>query len=287
MAEKPKAHASGKKKEQVKQIEQLLKEYPVIGIIDMSTLPCAQLQSIRIKLKNQMRIYMTKKRLIKLAIENAKKDVKGLEKLEEQLKGIPALMFTKENPFKIFSIIKKNKTPAAAKAGQIAPRDLIIPAGPTEFGPGPIVGELGSLGIKAGIENGKVAIKVDFVAAKKGDPIKEKVIGLLAKFGIKPMEIGLNVTAVFENGSVLTSEILDIDESKYEQDIMAAASWAFNLSVEAAFVTKDNADTLIAKAFREAKFLAVEQGILSKEVVEEVLARVSAQAASLKNELNI
>jgi len=284
---KPKPHVSGKKKQKVSDVEKLLREYPVIGVIDMTMLPCAQLQKMRTQLKGKLRIYMTKRRLIKIAIENAKKDIAGIEKLNDYLKGVPALMFTKENPFRIFSIIKKSKTPAAAKAGQVSPREIVIPAGPTQFGPGPIVGELGALGIKAGIENGKVAIKSDFVAARKGDVIKEKIAGLLSKFRIKPMEIGLNVTAIFENGQIIESGVLDIDEQEYEDKVLSAASWALNLSVEAAFITGENAGILISKAFREAKAVAVENGILEKDVVEEVLAKISAQAASLKKELNV
>ncbi len=287
MSEEYKPHVSERKKEHRETLEKWLKECPIIGVIDVSGLPCAQLQSIKKKLSDKITIFMTKKRIAKIAIDKAKKDVPGLEKLKDHLQGIPALMFTKENPFKIFNIIKKNKTPAAAKAGQTAPKDLVIPAGPTEFGPGPIVGELGAFGIKAGIENGKVAIKSDFTVAKKGDTIDDRKAGLLAKFNIKPMEIGLNVTSILENGEILPAEVLDIDEKEYLKNIMTAASWAFNLSVEAVFVTKENADLLISKAFNDAKALAIEQGILEEEVVEQILSKASVQAASLKQQLNI
>lgn len=282
-----KPHVSEKKKSDLKTLEKLLKDYPVIGIVDMSTLPGAQLQSMRIRLKDDMKIFMAKKRLIRIAIENVKKDMKGIDGLEKYLRGIPALLFTKQNPFKIFSIIKKNKTAAAAKAGQLAPVDIVLPAGPTPFGPGPVMGELGSFGIKCGIEGGKIAIKNDFVAAKKGEPIKDKIVGLLAKFGIKPMEIGLNVTAVFENGVVMESGLLDIDEAKFIGDISNAARWAFNLSVESAYITKDNSNLLVSKAFREARALAMERGILERDVIDAIIAMVSAQATTLKKEFNI
>ncbi len=285
--EKPKPHITEKKKKQVREVENLVKEYPVIGIVDMTNLPCAQLQMIKRRLKDHLRIYMTKKRLMKIALEDLKKEVKGIEKLENYLEGIPALMFTREDPFRIFSRIKKNKTPAAAKAGQTAPKDLIIPAGPTEFGPGPIVGELGALGVKAGIEQGKVAIKSDFMAARKGDVISEKVANLLSKFNIKPMEIGLDVTAIFENGDILAAETLDIDEKEYFDSISKAAAQAFNLSVEAGILTKENIELLVTKAFSEAKSLAIEQGILEKEVVGLILARAVAQASALKNKTNV
>ncbi len=286
MAER-KPHVSEKKKKQLKAVEKLLKEYPVIGVVDMSMLPCAQLQKMRTKLSKDLKICMAKKRVMKIAMDAVKKDIPGLEKLEKYLTGVPALIFAKENPFKIFNKIKKSKTAASAKAGQIAPIDLIIPAGPTPFGPGPVMGELGSFGIKCGIEGGKIAIKNDFIAANKGEPIKAKVIGLLAKFGIKPMEIGLNVRAVFEKGEVMEASLLDIDEAKYINDIENAARWAFNLSVESAYITKENAEILLSKSFREARALAIEQGIMEKEVVDQIIAKVAAQAMTLKKEFNI
>ena len=68
------------------------------------------------------------------------------------LKGMPALIFTKENPFSLFKTLKKSKTNAPAKANQTAPFDLIVPKGPTSFAPGPVIGELAILGIKSGVE---------------------------------------------------------------------------------------------------------------------------------------
>jgi len=286
MAER-KPHISEEKKQSVAKVAKLLKSYPVVGIIDMSNLPGAQLQKMRKSLAAKLQIYMAKKRLIKVAIESVKKDVPGIEKLEAHLNGIPALLFTKESPFRIFSTIKKSKTSASAKPGQIAPRDLVIPAGPTPFGPGPVMGELGALGIKCGIEAGKIAIKTDFMAAKKGDVIKDKTASLLSKFNIKPMEIGLNVRVIFEKGEILLAEVLDVNEQEYADKISRAASWAFNISVEIAYPTKDNIDTLIAKAFRGAKAVGIEGGVLEKELVGEILAKANSQASVLKTDLNI
>jgi len=287
MAEKRKPHISERKKSQVVAVEKLLREYPVVGVVDMSTLPCAQLQKIRRGLKDRLKIYMTKKRLISVAIDKVRNDIKGIENLKKHLGGIPALLFTKENPFRIFSAIKKSKTSAFAKPGQTAPKDLIIPAGPTQFGPGPVMGELGAMGIKCGIEGGKIAIKTDFVAARKGDVIKDKTASLLAKFGIKPMEIGLNVSAIFEDGGIFEAGILDIDEKEFLDKVARAAAWAFNLSVEAAIPTRDNAGALVAKAFREARAVAIEGCVLEKDVIDAVLAKISAQASVLKKEINV
>jgi len=66
---------------------------------------------------------------------------------------MPALLFTKENPFKLYNKLQKSKSSAPAKAGQTAPSEIVVPKGPTPFAPGPIIGELGALGIKTAVEN--------------------------------------------------------------------------------------------------------------------------------------
>jgi len=141
-----------------------MKENPVVGVLNFQGLPSKQLLKIKHSLRKDCVIRMTRKRLIKLALEQA-----GIEGLREHLKGEPALLMTKENPFKIAKKLRESRTTAAAKPGTTMLKDIIVPAGETTFAPGPIVGELGSMGVKAAIEKGKVVIKVDSVLAKEGE----------------------------------------------------------------------------------------------------------------------
>jgi large subunit ribosomal protein L10 len=282
------AHVSQKKKDVVDDFKKLLKEYPIVGAVNMENLPAPQLQTMRSLLRGKVVLRMTKRRLLKLAFEDAKANRPGVEKLLSFMEiGMPAVLFTKENPFKIYKTIEKNKSPAPAKAGQIAPKDIEVKAGPTPFLPGPIIGELGSIGIKTGVEGGKVAIRQDTVVVRQGQPIKASVASLLSRLGINPMEIGLDVVAIFEDGIVYTKDILSVDEKKYISDLTTAATWAFNLSVEAAIPSKDNADALIGKAFRDSKGLALERGILASGVVDEIIGNTHIQMLNLKSILNI
>jgi len=281
------AHVADWKKEVVKKLEKVFKEYPIIAVVNMEQLPGAQLQKMRINLKDKVLIYMAKKRLIKIVLERIKGDLKGIEKLEESLKGIPALLFTKENPFKLYKLLQKSKSPAFAKPGQLAPRDIVIPAGPTPFGPGPMIGELGQMGVKSAIEGGKITIKQPFTAAKKGEPIPENICGLFQKMDIAPMEIGLNLVAAYEDGTVFGEDTLAIDEDKFIAQISDGARWAFNLAVEAGYFTKETVEVMLTKAARETRALAIEQGILTKDTASDVVAKANAQAASLKAELKL
>jgi large subunit ribosomal protein L10 len=281
------AHVAEYKKEIVKDFEKLMKEYPIVAAVNLENMPSPQLQKMRKQLQGKVVIRMTKRRLMKFAIDALKDEKKGIEQLEKHLGGMPALLFTKENPFTLFKIIKKSKSKAPAKPGQISPRDIEIKAGPTSFAPGPIISELAAVGLKAGVDAGKVTIKQDAIIVHEGQKINDKVASMLLRLGIEPMEIGLDVVAVYENGIIFDKKILDVDEEQYIKDIAQADQWAFNLAVEAGIFNKRTVELMIGKASREGKSVSVESGFMTKETTGDILAKAEAQAASVKETANI
>ena len=280
-------HVSGKKKNIAKHIGELIIKYPIIAAVDMENLPAPQLQQMREQLRGKIELTMTKRRIIKHAIEMVKDKKKGIEKLGPHLKGMPALIFTKENPFSLFKNLKKSKTSAPAKAGQTAPFDIIVPKGPTSFMPGPVIGELAELNIKSGVENGKVAIKADSIAVKEGEKISQKAAEILTRLGIEPMEVGLNITAVYENGDIFTRDVLDIDEDKFKANLGKAALESFNLAMNIEYPTTATINALIGKAFNDAKALGLSQAIIDEGIIDCLLSRAEGSALSLKSTANI
>jgi len=277
---------SDKKKTFVQKLVEQLKAYPVIALVNMQNLPAKQLQNMRAQLlKKDVIITMARKRLLQLALKNSQKE--NITQLIEKIKGMPALLLSKENPFLLYSILQKNKSPAPAKANQIAPKDVVVLAGPTTFAPGPIISELGSVGIKTKVDGGKLTIVSNVVVAKEGDTISQKLAEMLKRLDIQPMEIGLDLVAAWEKGTVFNAKQLFIDEAEYTQNIIRAFQEAFNLSVEAVYPTQDNIELLLQKAFQDSKGLALEQNILTDATTEAILAKTEAQANALKTEANI
>jgi large subunit ribosomal protein L10 len=282
------AHVSEDKKKLVARFVKLINDNSVVGAIDIEGMPAAQLQKMRETLRdNDIELIVAKRRIIKHALEQAKESKKGIEQLEEFLKGMPALIFSKLDSFKLYKLLKSSKSEAPAKAGQTAPKDIVVKAGPTPFLPGPIISELGAVGLKSGVEDGKVAIKEDAVVAKEGDVITAELAGLLTRLDIKPMEIGLNLTASLEDGTIFKKDVLDVDEEQFIADITRLAQESFNLSVEAGYLTKDNVEIVLNKVFRECKAVAEESGFLADVVVEDMLAKAEGSAKSLKSAANI
>lgn len=275
------------KKKIVENLVNLIANYPIIGIVNMQNLPAKQLQKIRAQLRDRIVLTMTKKTLIRLALKEAEKIKYNIQKLESYLNGMPALLFTEDNPFKLYKVLKENKSKAPAKPGQLAPQDIIIKSGPTPFAPGPIISELSSIGLKAGVEQGKVVIKGDCVVVKAGEEISPKVAEILTRLGIEPMEIGLELVVVYEDGTLYTKDILDIDEEEFNNKVKRAIIEAFNLALFLNYPTKDTIKLLLTNAHRDAKLLGTSQKLLDKEIIEELIKEAHTNLLKLQRVANI
>lgn len=274
------------KKRQVQELVQEIKDSPIVGVVNFENLPAQQLQKMRaLLLKDDINIVMMRKRLLHMALKESQQQ--NVEQLIEKIKGMPALIFSKSNPFKLYSIIQKNKSEAPAKAGQKAPKTIVVSAGPTSFAPGPIISELAAVGIKTKVDAGKLVIISDTTVAKEGDTISPKLAETLKRLDIKPMEIGLDLVAVWENGLVFDGKQLYIDEAEYLQNITTAAQWAMNLAVESGYTTSETIELLLQKAFREAKAVALDAAIMTPETMEELLAKSEQHAHALKGEAKL
>lgn len=271
------------KKEKVQELVKKIDESPVIGILDMNNLPAPQLQKIKKELRGKAKILMTKKRIIKFAMEKSKKkNVVELFKLEVIS---PALIFSNENPFKLARFINKNKAPSYAKARDISPKEIVIPAGSTNLTPGPVIGELQKVGVKAQITGENITIREDSVVAREGDEISGQLANILMKLGIKPIEIGLNLVAVYENGVFYKKDILSIDESEYLDNIKQAYDNSFNLALNIGYSTKETIIFLIQRAYQDSYNLAVNTDLITKETVDLLLKKAKSQALSLKEKI--
>lgn len=282
-----KPHISEEKKKIISEALRYFKEYPIIGLVDMENLPAPQLQAMKSKLRDSVKLFMTKKRLMRIIFKEVEKDKKGITELEKYFKGMPALLFTKDSPFKLSKTLQKNKSTAPAKAGQEAPNDIMIPKGPTSFAPGPIISELGSIGLKTGVENGKVAVKEDSVVAKTGDKISPKLAEVLTRMGIEPMEVGLDLTAAYEEGIIYDKDILTVDDQEYLDKLSKASSESFNLAIFIDYPAKETIELLIGKAFNEAKAIGLSQNIIEEGILDELLTKAERSMLNVKNTANI
>ena len=272
---------SQKKLDTVKEVSEQLKDYNVIGILDMHKLPAKQLHDIRNKLRGDATIRMVKKKLIKFIFKSANK--KDLEKLLGYIQGEPALLMSKEDPFKLAKTIMTSKSKAAAKLGDIAPEKIVIKAGPTSLPPGPAIGDFQRLKIPAMVQGDKIHVRKDTTVAQAGDEISADLADLLAKLGIEPMEIGLNLIAVWDNAVIYDKAVLFVPAEKFFDDLKQAHARAISLAFNIDYYTQDNIPLFLSKAHGEAVALAKAAKIVTKDTVGDLLGTAKAQAEELKN----
>lgn len=228
---------------------------------------------------------MTKKTLIRIAFDNLKKENKDFSSLLDHLTGMPALLFSNENPFTLIKKLNDNKTSAPAKGGQMAPQDIVVKAGPTNFAPGPVIGEMGKFGIKCGVENGKLAIKQDAVVVEAGKEISTKLAGLLTRLDIQPMEVGVNLTAIYEDGVVYSGNVLNLEPETYIKNLGLAANETLKLALGIKYISKETISFFIQESYSNAIKLSVEKNIPTKESINFILIKANAQGINLKNNM--
>lgn len=274
------------KKSRVEDLAGLLNSEGVIGIVDIGGVPGKNMLDMRASLRSKMSITMAKKSLIRRAWESSGKKPETLELLFESSTQ-PAIVHTKSmNAFELSDELSKTKQGRAAKEGELAPMDIIVEKGPTQFGPGPIVGEFNAVGIPAKIDKGKVAIQKTVTAVEKGQPISADLGIMLSKLDINPIEIGIILTGAIEDGLVLMADDLDIDLDGVKNDLAVATSRAFNLAVEITYISSETLPTLLAAAKSNALSLAVNSGHINDDSAALILLKAKTQALGLAGQLD-
>lgn len=241
---------------------------------------------MRDTLRQQMVLTMAKKTLVRRAWKKA-----GLseEELDTLLDGvtIPMLVQTDSlNAFQLYSELDKTRTGRPAKAGDLAPNDIIIEAGPTSFPPGPIVGEFNSVGIPAKIDKGKVSIQKTVTVVEKGQPISADMGLMLSKLDINPIEIGLILSGVIEGGTVMDASDLDLDLDGFTANLKSATSGAFNVACNIGWFTHETVSVLLSKAAGEALAVAIEAGIHNEETMPILISRAHARMLAVAGQMD-
>jgi large subunit ribosomal protein L10 len=251
--EKKIGKASEKKTKAVEDLAKLMKESRSVVIVSIKNLPAKQFQLIKKKLKDNASIKVLKKNISNRAIDSIEKG--AIKNLKKYLREDTAFIFSKLNPFELSAFLSKNKSKARAKAGQEVDEDVVIETGPTELVPGPVVSELGSLGIKFAIEDGKIGIKERKVILKAGEQVNEQAASIMTKLDIKPIAIGLEPLIAYDSKEDKIYEDIKIDQEKTAEELKQAASKALAFAIKIAYVCKETIGFLLRKAASEKKIL--------------------------------
>jgi len=257
----------------VEDLKNLIETKKTILIASIKNLPASQFQEISKKLRGKAIVKVPKKNLILRALDSSSKE--AIKDLKEKLEDSIAILFSDLDSFELAGELSNNKSPAKAKAGQEAPEDIEVSAGPTDLIPGPAISELGALGIQIQIEKGKITIKEPRIIAKEGEKISSGAADVMNKLDIKPFSVGFIPLCAFDNEEGKFYSELKIDKEATLEELKTFYSKALSFAVEIGYSNENTIRFLIGKAGLHEKVLknlkpAEEEKLVEEEKTEEI-----------------
>ncbi|HET9807251.1 MAG TPA: 50S ribosomal protein L10 [Nitrososphaeraceae archaeon] len=261
-------------------LQELPLKYQVIALSKMNKVRATQLMTLRKKFHNQINIRIIKNKIAQRAFEKVR-GIAGIEDLSKELEGQCALLFTNLSPFKLNLIFGENKVFLPAKGGDIAPKDITIPAGNTGIPPGPVLSEFKEAKVPTKIDQGSIAVTKDTIVARSGEVISQKLASLLSKVNIKPIEAGVLVNYAISEGLQFREQDLQLDVKEYIKELQQSYSSALNLAIEIVYFAPETMSSLLSIAHQQSLNVASTAVYVSKDTVEIVINKAQANAYGL------
>jgi len=189
----------------------LLDEYTKVLIVAADNVGSNHMQKIRKAMRGSATLLMGKNTMIRKAIRDHLEKTPALEGLLPYVRGNIGLVFTNGDLADVRTKLTELKVQAAAKAGSIAPIDVVVPAGNTSMEPTK-TSFFQALSIPTKINRGTIEIINDIHLLTIGAKVSLSQAALLQMLGIKPFQYGLKVTTVYDNGAVYPAEVLDLTD---------------------------------------------------------------------------
>jgi large subunit ribosomal protein L10 len=120
---------------------------------------------------------------------------------------------------------------------------------------------------------------------RKGEIISERLAAVLSKLGIKAVEAGLSMTAVLDEGIIISGDMLKIDVEATRKNLEQSHGEAFALSLSIAYPTPENIVILLQTANQKAFALALNAAVPTKETIEDLIRKAHTEMLSLNSKV--
>jgi len=276
------------KREEIDALADVISSYDSVGVVSIAGIPSRQLQAMRADLHGRAVLRVARNTLLYRALDAAgeRNDGDGdsgstIGDLTNEIGGQVGLIATDDNPFGLFKQLEASKTPAPINPGETAPNDVVIPEGDTGMDPGPFVGELQQVGAAARIMDGSIRVTADSTVLEEGEEVSRQLANVLRELEIEPKEVGLDLKAVYSEGTIFEPDELALDLDEYRANFEAGAARARSLSIGAVYPTTQTAPALLAKGHGEARSLGLTAAIESPDLVGDLLSQANADLRAL------
>jgi large subunit ribosomal protein LP0 len=260
---------------------ELFEEYPKCFLVGVDNVGSKQMQEIRIAMRGHAVILMGKNTMIRKAIRGHLAKNPALEKILPNIVQNVGFVFTKEDLGEIRDKLLLNKRGAPAKAGSIAPCDVVLPAQNTGMGPEK-TSFFQALQIPTKIARGTIEILNDVQLIKTGDKVGASEAALLNMLGITPFSYGLIVLQVYDNGTMYSPEVLDMTTDELRKRFLAGVRNVAAVSLAVKYPTLASVAHSIANGVQNMLGVAAVTDVTFKEAekLKEYLADPSKFATA-------
>jgi len=275
------AEGSERKQEYFNKLIKLLDEYPKIFIVIADNVGSNHMQQIRRSLRGKAVLLMGKNTMIRKAIRGHIQNNASLEQLLPFIKGNIGFIFTKGDLGEIKKVIVESKVAAPAKAGAIAPCDVVVPAGNTGLEPTQ-TGFLQALNIPSKISRGQIEITNDVSLLKEGQKVGASEANLLAKLNIKPFQYGLKIKGIYDEGSIYDAKVLELTDDDLLKKFNNGVRNVACVSLAIGYPTLASLPHNIARGYKNILSIAVstDYSFPKAEKIKSYLANPSAFAVA-------
>jgi large subunit ribosomal protein L10 len=261
----------------VNERKKLLKNYKVVGIVQLNGIPDRLLQSTKNQLREGTRFIIGRKTLLKRILEGDERT----KVLVDQLTGTSAIVMSNDDPFELYKKFKSNSLRLAAKPGQISPEEVSVKAGETNIQPGQTVTDLKTAGIDVQIQKGKVVIAKDKVVVKSGEAVGAKIAKALHVLDILPFKAVIEPSILLSDGMIFRRNVLEIDTEMTTRNMTLCFRNALALCVKAKIINAYTINNMLSEAYANAMHLGIECKVYDSGIIDHLIANAALQAASL------
>jgi len=234
------------KEKNVSELAEKIKNSRTLMLVSLKGLPSRQFQDIKKSIRKEAFVKVAKKNIMLRAVEKIGKE--SIVPVEKFINENCAFVISNSEGFELAGILSQKKNPVFAKAGQIAPEDIEIKAGPTELVPGPAISELGAIGLQISVENGKISIRTSKVVVKKGNVINEAAASILQKLNIQPFKVGLEPVAIYDVKEEKIYTDIKVDSDKISQELREYSAKALGFAQKIIYFCRETIGYLLARA---------------------------------------
>jgi large subunit ribosomal protein LP0 len=235
----------------VERLTNLLSTYSKVFFVMVDNVGSQQMHETRIKMRGKAEILMGKNTLIRKILKDFMEanPEHPIGIIDEKIQGNVGLVFTNGDLGEIKDIILSNRVPAPARAGAIAPVDVVVPSGPTGCDPGQ-TSFFQVLQIPTKISKGQIEITAAVELIKTGTKVGASEAALLNKLNIRPFSYGLVIDSVYDNGSIFSAAVLSIDKNVITSHFSRALSAVASISLQLGYPTMASIPHSIGNAFK-------------------------------------